>query len=395
MKLSIKQGATSVSVNIFIADSSSTTGAGLTGLVFNSSGLVAYYMRPRVAATAITLATLAAVTSAYSSGGFKEIDATNAPGWYRFDIPDAVIANAERFVSIHFKGATNMAPLPLEIALESWDNQTAISPTGDTFTRLGAPAGASTAADIASVKTDTGTTIPGRLPAALAADGSIKASIQSFLGTAFTEGAAGRIAAAFKQFFNIASPAATMDHGILVDTATTLTNAPPDSAGVTTLLTKFGGITLLKHWLGMLAGKQAADATALTEIRAAGAGSGTFDPTTDSEEALRDRGDAAWITATGFSTLDAAGIRTAIGLATASLDTQLAALQAQIPADLGTAYANLSNVQATKVLLAVLAGQTSGLAGATAHMKKLDGSADVVVASIDADGNRGVPTLTP
>jgi len=35
------------------------------------------------------------------------------------------------------------------------------------FTRLGAPAGASVSADVASIKTDTGTTIPGRLPAAL------------------------------------------------------------------------------------------------------------------------------------------------------------------------------------------------------------------------------------
>lgn len=121
-KLSIKAGATSVSINIFIADSSSTTGAGLTGLVFNSSSLVAYYALPAAAAVAITLATLAAVTSAYSSGGFKEIDATNMPGWYRFDIPNAALASG-RFVAVHLKGATNMAPLPLEIELTAWDNQ--------------------------------------------------------------------------------------------------------------------------------------------------------------------------------------------------------------------------------------------------------------------------------
>lgn len=51
----------------------------------------------------------------------------------------------------------------------------------------------------------------------------------------------------------------------------------------------------------------------------------TFNGATDSLEALRDRGDAAWTTATGFSTLDAAGVRTAVGLATANLDTQLSA----------------------------------------------------------------------
>ena len=52
--------------------------------------------------------------------------------------------------------------------------------------------------------------------------------------------------------------------------------------------TLFSGITQLSHWLGMLAGKQAANPTALTEIKATGAGSGTYDPTTDSQEALRD-----------------------------------------------------------------------------------------------------------
>lgn len=124
MKLSILAGSTSQTVNVFIQDSSSTTGAGLAGLVYNSAGLTAYYALPKAAAAAITLATLAAVTSAYSSGGFKEIDATNMPGWYRFDIPDAALASG-RFVSIHLKGATNMAPLPIEIELTATNNQSA------------------------------------------------------------------------------------------------------------------------------------------------------------------------------------------------------------------------------------------------------------------------------
>jgi len=61
--------------------------------------------------------------------------------------------------------------------------------------------------------------------------GVVKANLAQILGTALTE-TAGQIAAAFKKFFNIATPAATMDHLILVDTVTTattatnLTNAP-------------------------------------------------------------------------------------------------------------------------------------------------------------------------
>jgi hypothetical protein len=54
--------------------------------------------------------------------------------------------------------------------------------------------------------------------------GRVNAFLIGILTSVFTEGTVGRIAAAFKQFFNIASPAATMDHGILVDTATTVTN---------------------------------------------------------------------------------------------------------------------------------------------------------------------------
>src|SRR5690349_3070106 len=107
-------GSTSNIFQIFIADSSSTTGAGLTGLVFNSSSLTAYYHRDTdTTATAITLVTMTVGT--FTSSGFKEIDATNMPGWYQLCPPDAALASGAKSVAIHLKGATFMAPLPLEI----------------------------------------------------------------------------------------------------------------------------------------------------------------------------------------------------------------------------------------------------------------------------------------
>ncbi len=124
MKLSILAGSTSQTINVFIRDSSSTTGAGLTGLAYNTASLTAYYILPRAAAVAITLATQT-VTGAWSSGGFVEISSANAPGWYRLDLPDAAIASG-RFSSLHLKGATNMAPLPIEIELTAWNNQDAV-----------------------------------------------------------------------------------------------------------------------------------------------------------------------------------------------------------------------------------------------------------------------------
>ena len=116
MKLSLLKGATSQVVNLFIQDSTSSTGAGKTGLVYNSSGLIAYYMRPGVAATAITLATQT-VTGSFSSGGFVEIDATHTPGWYRFDVPNVILASGVNNAGVCFSGATGTAELNLEFQL--------------------------------------------------------------------------------------------------------------------------------------------------------------------------------------------------------------------------------------------------------------------------------------
>lgn len=65
--------------------------------------------------------------------------------------------------------------------------------------------------------------IQARIPAALTAGGNIKAGVQGFLDSVFTEGAAGRITAAVKQFFNIATPASTMDVVARVTLADTVT----------------------------------------------------------------------------------------------------------------------------------------------------------------------------
>jgi hypothetical protein len=118
-KLTVRSGASARSEYIFINDSTSTTGAGLTGLVFNSAGLTAYYVTERGTPTAITLVTLASATAAYSSGGFIAVDATNLPGVYRLDIPAAVFATTKGIVML--KGATNMVPVLLEYDVVAYD----------------------------------------------------------------------------------------------------------------------------------------------------------------------------------------------------------------------------------------------------------------------------------
>lgn len=115
-KLSIKPGSENVSLLLFIQDSTSTVGAGKTGLAYNFASLTCYYVRPGSAAAAVSLVTQT-VTGAWSSGGFVEIDATNLPGVYRFDVPNAVLAAGVRSVVAMLKGASGMAPVTLEVDL--------------------------------------------------------------------------------------------------------------------------------------------------------------------------------------------------------------------------------------------------------------------------------------
>src|SRR5665213_1266404 len=122
--LSILAGSTSQSilVDLYIL----ATGAPQTGLVFNSSGLTAYYSfaGANATSTSITLATLSVVTSAWATGGFKELDATNMPGVYRFDIPNAVIAASKgREVIVTFNGFSGMAARQIKSELTAVDNQ--------------------------------------------------------------------------------------------------------------------------------------------------------------------------------------------------------------------------------------------------------------------------------
>jgi hypothetical protein len=189
---------------------------------------------------------------------------------------------------------------------------------------------------------------------------------------------------------------------------------------VNTLLTRitstlFTGITSLAEWLGLIAGKQAADGTAQAEVRATGAGSGTYDATTDSQEAIRDRGDAAWAGtgATAGEIADAvldealSGHTTAgtLGKAVADIETDATAILADtnelqtddMPGLIATAQADLDLLTGTDG--ATLATSQPNYAPATAaalttHDGKLD-TVDGIVDDILTDTGTTLPgTLT-
>lgn len=125
-KLSVlAQSSSNRSEYIYIQDSA---GAGKTGITYNAAGLTAYYVRPPVlgvggTATLITLVSQT-TTGAWTSGGWVEVDATNLPGVYRFDVPNAVFATGVDHVTVIVKGASGMLAVALEYQLTIFDPAT-------------------------------------------------------------------------------------------------------------------------------------------------------------------------------------------------------------------------------------------------------------------------------
>ena len=178
----VTQGSTNISVDVYIVDD--TDGTPETGVLWNTSGIDLEYRREGAAAVNVTEATLAALTTAHTDGGFLEI----GHGYYRFDVPDAAFASGAASVSIQGT-VTGMVVLPQTIQLVAFDTQDATRlgltalpnanadaagglpisdaggldldgalsgntpQTGDNFARLGAPVGASVSADIADLPT--------------------------------------------------------------------------------------------------------------------------------------------------------------------------------------------------------------------------------------------------
>jgi len=123
MKRKIKVGTTSHIEQIVLDDSSSATGAGLTGILFNTASLAAKYKRAGSSTwTTITLATATAGT--WTSGGFIE-SSSGAGGEYEFHVPDAVIASGVANAVVVLYGAANMVPVRIEYELDAVDYQDA------------------------------------------------------------------------------------------------------------------------------------------------------------------------------------------------------------------------------------------------------------------------------
>jgi len=197
-KASVKAGSTSWVSEIFIQDSSSTTGAGKTGLRPDTASLTAYYKRNNgTAAVSISLGTITTLGT-FVSGGFKEVDSTNMPGLYEFDPPDASIADGATSVVYLLKGATNMAPVVLEAELVHVNNQDSV--------RYGLTALPNAAAE-ASGGLYTRGTGAGQLNQS--ANGQVDTNVARWLNTAVTAATAGIPDTNAKNINNVATTSVT------------------------------------------------------------------------------------------------------------------------------------------------------------------------------------------
>lgn len=217
----ITHGATDQSIELYIVDAD---GLPATGLAFNSAGIDLWYRRNGAAVTSITEATQTA-SGAHSDGGFVHL----ANGVYRLDPPDAAFASGVSHVT--FGGTiTGYTIYPVTVQLTAFDLQTATqavtvttnndktgysltqafpsnfaslginasghvsrvtladtvttltghtAQTGDAFARLGAPAGASISADIATKATASGLTNVSNQIAALPDSPAITSAVEA------------------------------------------------------------------------------------------------------------------------------------------------------------------------------------------------------------------------
>jgi hypothetical protein len=107
--ITIAPGSTSQSIELYL---------GATGLTASTSGLTARYNRTRTASVSIPLVART-IAQAWTAGGFAEVDATNMPGIYRLDIPDAALAAGADDVTIVVRGASGTNGAVMTVKLSS------------------------------------------------------------------------------------------------------------------------------------------------------------------------------------------------------------------------------------------------------------------------------------
>ena len=312
----VKKGSVDRSVTLRIIDS--TDGTPETAVVWNTAGIDLWYRREVAAVVSITEATLAALTTAHTDGGFLTI----SHGYYRLDLPDAAFATGANHVD--FGGTvTGMVVIGGRVRLVDYDPEDTVRMGLTTL-----PSSGTLAVNPILNATQTGVTIP---------------TVTALTGhTAQTGDCFPLVSTEVAEIY-----AAVITNAAGVDIAADIIAVKADTGNLVTRITAtlFSGITSLAEWLGLIAGKQVGNATARTELRATGAGAGAFDETTDSQEAIRDTAPLG-TAMRGTDNAALASVCTETRLAelyAANLPADIAAIEAQTD-DIGVAGAGLTAV---------------------------------------------------
>ena len=333
---SIVKGSADQSVIIRVVDS--TDGTPETGVTSATAGLALSYRRDGAALVALTESDLGAADSAHSDGGIIHLSG----GYYRVDLPDAaavtgangvwvggtvtgmvVIAAYHPLVDANPYDAVRMGMTALPNAAAEASGGLVTRGTG---TGQLSVSGGRASADVVYYGGVAGAFSGGRPEVnashwggTAVASANVRANLTQILGTAPTEGGPGRLAGAFTTLLDVASP---------VLTAASV-NQTGDGYGVVNSGTH--GNAALKTLIDAvdnfvdteIADVQARLPAALVSGRMdCSVGAVAANALTASALAS----DAVAEIQLGLSTLDAAGVRAAVGLASANLDTQLSAI---------------------------------------------------------------------
>jgi hypothetical protein len=372
----VAKGRTNYIAEIFIQDSSSTTGAGLTGLTSGSSGLVCYRARPddgNAGGTAISLS--GGTRGTWSSGGFVEKDSTNMAGWYELGVPNAALASGADKCAVHLKGATNMAPCPILFQLTDTNDQDAVHGGMSALPNTACTTNASlltsgTGADqlsVASGRVDIGKVVGNTQTAD--GNGLLKVDVEDFGGTAGTF-AGGRAEVNVTKWLGGTIPAVNVTGVPLVDLKYTLGTISAGAAGYVgidwaAVQNPTSSVTLSATTVGTLTtytGNTPQTGDSYARIGATGSGLTSLAPASTALSTVQ------W-TNTRASNLDNLDAAVSGRLATFTVDgkTPAAALQ---------------------IVAAAVVGLCSGAGTGTETYKGLDQSTARLVVSIDVNGNR-------
>jgi len=390
MLISYKLGQGSIILRVKILDSSVATGAGKTGLTSASSGLIistianneatatAYTVAAGNVETITTLGTYAAPTA--SKCRFKEVDATNHKGVYEIHIADARYAvSSAKSLLVSISGATDAAECDALIPLTQVDPYDSVRagltslPNAAADAAGGLPISDAGGLDVDAILTDIANvqTSVNLLPTAVHTGTARSGGINSLRLAA---GASSNGIAYRGMRIVLLTGAGAGSEGVIISytggtdqTATiaiTWNNGTPDA---TTTYAIFPASVNLSSWLWEQPGAVTSGGVPLNAItlRAIiGLASGNLDDQLD-------------------------GIQTVLGTPTdTDLATDIAAIPTLAEILAGGDVDGYSLEETLKLCLAALAGKLSGASGTTVTIRSADDSADRIVATVDANGNR-------